>query len=54
MNKHAQALGRLGGLKGGKTTGKTKRRSTSFNSELAKKALEIRWAKWRAAKTKAK
>ena len=42
-NKHAQALGRIGGKAG---TGKAKART----SEQARAAVMARWAKYRAAK----
>jgi len=44
-NKHAQALGRLGGLAG---TGKAKARKVT--SEQARAAVAARWAKYRKQK----
>jgi len=42
-NPHAVALGRLGGLKGGKA--RTARLSAEQRRELARKAVLARWAK---------
>lgn len=47
-NPHAVALGRLGGLKGGKA--RTAKLSAQERRELARKAVLARWAK---AKNKA-
>lgn len=47
-NRHAQALGRLGGLKGGKA------RAASLTSEerstIARQAVKARWARVKARK----
>lgn len=48
-NPHAVALGRLGGLKGGKA--RTERLTAEQRRELARKASLARWAK---AKNKSK
>ncbi len=42
-NPHAQALGRLGGLKGGKA--RAKKLTPAERSEIAKKAAAARWKK---------
>lgn len=42
-NPHAQALGRLGGLKGGKA--RAEKLTSEQRSEIAKKAAEKRWGK---------
>jgi hypothetical protein len=42
-NPHAVALGRLGGLKGGKA--RTAKLTPEQRSELARKAVLARWAK---------
>jgi hypothetical protein len=42
-NPHAQALGRLGGLKGGKA--RAKALTKAQRSEIAKKAAAARWGK---------
>jgi len=42
-NPHAVALGRLGGLKGGKA--RTARLTAEQRSELARKAVRARWAR---------
>ena len=42
-NPHAVALGRLGGLKGGKA--RAARLSAEQRRELARKAVQARWAK---------
>jgi len=42
-NPHAVALGRMGGLKGGKA--RAKALSASRRSEIAKKAAKKRWGK---------
>jgi hypothetical protein len=42
-NPHAQALGKLGGSKGGKT--RAKNLSAKRRSEIAKKAAKARWSK---------
>jgi hypothetical protein len=42
-NPHAVALGRLGGLKGGKA--RTAKLSPEERSELARKAVLARWAR---------
>jgi hypothetical protein len=42
-NPHAVALGRLGGLKGGKA--RTEKLSAAERRELARKAVLARWAK---------
>lgn len=42
-NPHAQALGRLGGLKGGKA--RAAKLSAKRRSEIARKAAKARWAK---------
>jgi len=42
-NPHAVALGRLGGLKGGKA--RAEKLSAKKRSEIAKKAAKARWAK---------
>jgi hypothetical protein len=42
-NPHAQALGRLGGLKGGKA--RAEKLNKSQRSQIASKAATIRWAK---------
>jgi hypothetical protein len=47
-NPHAVALGRLGGLKGGKA--RTAKLSPQERSELARKAVQARWAKVRKKK----
>jgi hypothetical protein len=47
-NPHAVALGRLGGLKGGKA--RTAKLSPQERSELARKAVQARWAKARKKK----
>jgi len=44
-NPHAVALGRLGGLKGGKA--RTAKLSATERRELARKAVLARWAKAR-------
>ena len=45
-NPHAVALGRLGGLKGGKA--RTAKMTAEQRRELARKAVLARWAKVRA------
>ena len=40
-NPHAQALGRLGGLKGGKA--RAGKLSAERRSEIARRAAQIRW-----------
>ena len=45
-NKHAQALGRLGGLKGGKARAESL--SPEERSAIARKAVKARWARVRA------
>jgi hypothetical protein len=45
-NPHAVALGRLGGLKGGKA--RTAKLTAEERQELARKAVLARWAKARA------
>ena len=45
-NPHAVALGRRGGLKGGKATAAN--RTPEERSEAARKAIQARWAKERA------
>jgi hypothetical protein len=47
-NPHAVALGRLGGLKGGKA--RTARLSAEQRRELARKAVLARWAKTKKKK----
>jgi hypothetical protein len=47
-NPHAVALGRLGGLKGGKA--RTAKLTAEERRELARKAVLARWAKARAKK----
>jgi len=42
-NPHAVALGRLGGLKGGKV--RAEKLSSERKSEIAKKAAKARWSK---------
>jgi len=42
-NPHAQALGRLGGLKGGKA--RAKKLTPEQRAEIARKAAAARWAK---------
>ena len=42
-NPHAVALGRLGGLKGGKA--RAKKLTAKKRSEIAKKAAKARWSK---------
>jgi hypothetical protein len=42
-NPHAQALGRLGGLKGG--AARAKKLTKEQRSEIARKAAATRWAK---------
>lgn len=42
-NPHAVALGRLGGLKGGKA--RAKKLSSKRRKEIARKAAKIRWSK---------
>jgi hypothetical protein len=42
-NPHAQALGRLGGLKGGKA--RAKKLTPKQRAEIAKKAAAARWKK---------
>jgi hypothetical protein len=42
-NPHAVALGRLGGLKGGKA--RAKKMTPAQRKELAKKAAKARWSK---------
>ena len=42
-NPHAKALGRLGGLKGGRA--RAKKLSPEQRSEIAKKAARARWSK---------
>jgi hypothetical protein len=44
-NPHAVALGRLGGLKGGKA--RTAKLTAEERRELARKAVNARWAKVR-------
>jgi len=44
-NPHAVALGRLGGLKGGKA--RTSKLTPEERKELARKAVQARWAKHR-------
>ena len=46
-NPHAAALGKLGGLKGGKA--RAEKLSPKKRSEIAKKAAETRWQKKRPA-----
>ena len=45
-NPHAVALGRMGGLKGGKA--RAKKLSPERRKEIARKAIESRWAKDKA------
>jgi hypothetical protein len=45
-NPHAVALGRLGGLKGGKA--RTKKLSPEQRTEIARKAAQARWKKGEA------
>jgi methenyltetrahydromethanopterin cyclohydrolase len=47
-NPHAVALGRLGGLKGGKA--RAEALTPERRKEIAKKAIEARWKKEKAAK----
>jgi hypothetical protein len=49
-NPHAVALGRLGGLKGGKA--RTAMLTPEQRQELARKAVKARWAKAKAKKEK--
>ena len=42
-NPHAVALGRLGGLKGGKA--RAKKLTKKQRSEIARKAAKVRWSK---------
>ncbi len=42
-NPHAQALGRLGGLKGG--AARATRLSAERRSEIARAAAQVRWAR---------
>jgi hypothetical protein len=42
-NPHAVALGRLGGLKGGKA--RTEKLTPEQRSEIAKRAARVRWGK---------
>ena len=42
-NPHAQALGRLGGLKGGKA--RAKKLTPEQRAEIARRAAQARWAK---------
>ena len=42
-NPHAVALGRLGGLKGGKA--RAKKLTEEQRKEIARKAAKVRWAK---------
>lgn len=49
-NPHAVALGRLGGLKGGKA--RIAKLTPQERSELARKAVLSRWAKAKKNKTK--
>jgi hypothetical protein len=44
-NPHAVALGRLGGLKGGKA--RTSKLTPEERRELARKAVKARWAKYK-------
>lgn len=48
-NPHAQALGRLGGLKGGKA--RAAKLSSKQRKEIAKKAAQKRWAAHAKSKT---
>jgi hypothetical protein len=52
-NPHAVALGRRGGWKGGSKGGKATAaaRTPEERSEAARKAVNARWAKFRAART---
>ena len=45
-NKHAQALGRLGGLKGGKARAESL--TAEERSTIARQAVKARWARVRA------
>jgi len=47
-NPHAVALGRLGGLKGGKV--RTSKLTPEERKELARKAVQARWAKQKGKK----
>ncbi len=47
-NPHAVALGRLGGLKGGKA--RISKMTAEERQELARKAVKARWAKVKARK----
>jgi len=49
-NPHAQALGRLGGLKGGKA--RMESLTAEERSELGRKAVQARWAKAKRGKKK--
>jgi len=49
-NPHAVALGRLGGLKGGKA--RTAKLTPEQRTEFARKAVQARWAKAKAKKEK--
>ncbi len=44
-NPHAVALGKLGGSKGGKA--RAKKLTAERRSDIARKAVETRWAKYR-------
>ena len=44
-NEHAVALGKLGGAKGGHARAKVL--TAKRRKEIARKAAEARWAKWR-------
>lgn len=50
-NQHAVILGRKGGRKGG--LARAKKLTPAQRSESARKAVQVRWAKYRAAKKKA-
>jgi hypothetical protein len=50
-NPHAVALGRLGGLKGGKA--RVSKLTPQERQELARKAVRARWAKYKKDQQKA-
>lgn len=47
-NPHAVALGRLGGIKGGRA--RAQRLTAAQRSEAAKKAAEARWLKYQGSR----
>jgi hypothetical protein len=55
-NPHAVALGRKGGLKGGAKGGKATAagRTPEERSEAMRKAVNVRWARWREERARSK